>query len=94
MGISIKQIAEMAGVSRGTVDRALNGRPGIRPEVKAHVLAIAGQLGYRSNRAGKLLGLHKSPLCIGIQMPSEGNDFFEAVKDGQRQALSDRKSVV
>jgi LacI family transcriptional regulator len=77
----------MAGVSRGTVDRALNDRPGIRPEVKAHVLKIAENLGYRSNRAGKLLGLHKTPICIGIQMPSEGNDFFDAVISGQNQAL-------
>lgn len=89
LGVSIKQIAEMAGVSRGTVDRALNDRPGIRPEVKAHVLEIAVNLGYRSNRAGKLLGLHKTPTCIGIQMPSEGNDFFEAVQAGQKQALNE-----
>src|SRR5690554_4271825 len=86
MGVSIKQIAEIAGVSRGTVDRALNDRPGIKPEVKQHVLEIADRLGYRSNRAGKLLGLHKAPLSIGIQMPSEGNDFFEAILEGQKQA--------
>ncbi|NLW11031.1 MAG: substrate-binding domain-containing protein [Clostridiaceae bacterium] len=86
MGVSIKQIAEIAGVSRGTVDRALNDRPGIKPEVKQHVLEIADQLGYRSNRAGKLLGLHKAPLTIGIQMPSDGNDFFDAILEGQRKA--------
>jgi LacI family transcriptional regulator len=89
MGVSIKQIAEIAGVSRGTVDRALNDRPGIKPEVKKHVLEIADSLGYRSNRAGKLLGLHKAPMSIGIQMPSEGNDFFEAITAGQRQAGSE-----
>ena len=33
MAGTIKEIAEKAGVSRGTVDRALNNRGRIRPEV-------------------------------------------------------------
>ena len=33
MAVTIQQIAERAGVSRGTVDRALNHRGRINPEV-------------------------------------------------------------
>ena len=33
MAVTIQQIAEKAGVSRGTVDRALNSRGRISPEV-------------------------------------------------------------
>ena len=33
MSVTIQQIAEKAGVSRGTVDRALNNRDRINPEV-------------------------------------------------------------
>ena len=33
MSVTIQQIAEKAGVSRGTVDRALNNRGRINPEV-------------------------------------------------------------
>ena len=33
MAGTIQQIAELAGVSRGTVDRALNNRGRINPEV-------------------------------------------------------------
>lgn len=33
MGVTLQQIAEVAGVSRGTVDRALNDRGRIKPEV-------------------------------------------------------------
>lgn len=31
--VTMQQIAEACGVSRGTVDRALHNKPGIRPEV-------------------------------------------------------------
>ena len=37
MGVTIRQIAEAAGVSRGTVDRALNNRGRIRPEVAERI---------------------------------------------------------
>lgn len=89
MGISIKEIAEIAGVSRGTVDRALNDRPGINPEIKAHILQVAQDLGYRSNRAGRILSIRKTPLRLGIQMPSIGNDFFADVQAGLNQAADE-----
>ena len=44
MAVTIKQIAEAAGVSRGTVDRALNNRSGINPEVAKRVREIAAEL--------------------------------------------------
>jgi LacI family transcriptional regulator len=89
MGISIKQIAIMANVSRGTVDRALNDREGINPLIKDRILAIAAEAGYRSNRAGKILGNRKKPFRIGIQMPSVGNDFFLDVQEGLEQAAAE-----
>jgi LacI family transcriptional regulator len=89
MGISIKQIAIMANVSRGTVDRALNDREGINPLIKDRIIAIAAEAGYRSNRAGKMLGNRKKPFRIGIQMPSLGNDFFLDVQEGLEQAAAE-----
>ena len=44
MGVTIRQIAEAAGVSRGTVDRALNNRGRIRPEVAERVRQIAEEM--------------------------------------------------
>jgi len=46
MAGTIQQIAEIAGVSRGTVDRALNDRGRINPEVKERILHIANEIGY------------------------------------------------
>lgn len=89
MSISIREIAKLAGVSRGTVDRALNDREGINPEMKKHILKIAREAGYRSNRAGRMLGLRKNPLCLGVQMPARGNDFFLDVKCGLDRAAAE-----
>ena len=87
--VSIKQIADLAGVSRGTVDRALNDRYGIDPDLKEKILKIAADLGYRSNRAGKMLSIRKSSLKIGVQMPSIGNEFFNEVERGLQAAARD-----
>ena len=51
MAVTMQQIADLAGVSRGTVDRALNDRGRIRPEVAEKIKMIAKELGYQIGRA-------------------------------------------
>lgn len=80
--VSIKDIAKMAGVSRGTVDRALNNRLGVNPETAKRVLDIAHKVGYKSNRAARALAALKNPLRIGVLLPSSGNMFFKDVVQG------------
>ena len=46
MAVTIQQIADKAGVSRGTVDRALNNRGRINPEVADQIRQIAEEMGY------------------------------------------------
>ena len=43
---TIQMVAERAGVSRGTVDRVLNGRPHVNEEARRKVLEAAEALGY------------------------------------------------
>ena len=43
----IKDIARALGVSTGTVDRALHGKPEVSPATRARVLSMAESLGYR-----------------------------------------------
>ena len=45
MSISTKKIAEICGVSQGTVDRALNNRKGINEETKKRILQVAEENG-------------------------------------------------
>ena len=44
MRVTIRQIAEESGVSRGTVDRVLNNRGKVRPEVEERVRKVAEEL--------------------------------------------------
>ncbi len=51
MPATIKQIAAAAGVSRGTVDRVLHNRSGVKPEIAVHVRQIAKDLCHYPLRA-------------------------------------------
>lgn len=64
--LTIRQIAQLAGVSRGTVDRVLNHRPGVNPETAARVRRIAEEVGYQPNIAGQLLAARKRDLRIAF----------------------------
>ncbi len=55
MKVTSKTVAELAGVSRGTVDRALNNRGQVKAEVKARILKIADELNYKPNKAARAL---------------------------------------
>jgi LacI family transcriptional regulator len=86
MAVTIKDIAKIANVSRGTVDRALNSRGGVNREVELRVKKIALDLGYKPNRAGKALAARKKPVKIGCLLPSVDNPFFDEVIAGLRAA--------
>lgn len=90
MSITIKQIAKAAGVSRGTVDRALYGRSGIKPEVADRIREVAEELGHQPNYAAKMLSDRQyAARKIGVILVAENNPFFEEVLDGVKAALSE-----
>ena len=60
---TIKDIAERAGVSKGAVSYALNGRPGVSEETRDRILAIAEELGWYPNRAARSLSASRADAC-------------------------------
>src|SRR6188472_4036622 len=60
---TIKDIAERAGVSKGAVSYALNGRPGVSDETRERILAIAHELGWYPNRAARALSAARADAC-------------------------------
>jgi LacI family transcriptional regulator len=82
MPVTIQEIAERAGVSRGTVDRALNGRKGINPETEEKIKEIARNMGYRTNRAGRALALAARGKKIGVLVQAADTPFMKEVIRG------------
>ncbi|MDO4333326.1 MAG: LacI family DNA-binding transcriptional regulator [Eubacteriales bacterium] len=79
---TMKEIADLAGVSRGTVDRVLNNRGCVNPATAALVRDIARQLDYKPNRAGIALAAQRKNLKLGVLLFDTGNRFFEDVWNG------------
>ncbi len=77
-GISTTKLAEICGVSQGTVDRALNNRQGIRPETKEKILQTAKEYGYRPNMHARCIAGGKSML-IGVVVFDLNNQYFSDI---------------
>ena len=84
--MTIKEIAQLCSVSRGTVDRVLNHRGKVKPETEALILRTIHRMGYTKNIAGKALTVKKSAPIFGALVSSEGNPFFDEVIAGFRKA--------
>ena len=90
MGTTLKDIAAMAGVSAGTVDRALHDRGRVNPEVAKRIKKIANELGYKPNAIAKGLSMRKESLRITIIMHiSKTNTFFDDVLIGIKQGFDE-----
>jgi LacI family transcriptional regulator len=89
MAVTIKQIAELANVSRGTVDKVLNHRSGVNEDTRQKVLKIAKELNYQPNFLGKALVQSKEPLKIGIILTPEYNPFIQEMLSGVKNAQNE-----
>ncbi|MEI7556818.1 phosphate/phosphite/phosphonate ABC transporter substrate-binding protein [Candidatus Chlorohelix sp.] len=67
--MTLKTVAELAGVSYGTVSRAINGRARIAPETTARILKLVEELGYRPNSNARSLHRNRGDL-IGMLLPT------------------------
>lgn len=52
---TISDIARRAGVSKGAVSYALNGRPGVSAATRSRIEAIAAEMGWQPNSAARAL---------------------------------------
>ncbi len=86
---TIKEIAELAGVSRGTVDRVLNHRGFVNADTEKKVLEIASLLNYQPNKAGMALAAQKKKYVIGVLLFGEENPFFDEVINGLNAKLEE-----
>lgn len=82
MNVTIKMIAQKAGVSIGTVDRALNDRAEINPQTKERILQVAKDLGYQTNVMARALSTKRSAVEIAVVLFPLHKDIFTSIHEG------------
>jgi LacI family transcriptional regulator len=80
--IGVREIARLAKVSIGTVDRALNGRAEVSVKTRQRILAIARDHGYRPNLNARVLSTGRPAIRIGVSIPREIRQFYDQVRQG------------
>ena len=85
---SMKQIAELCGVSVATVSKALNGHKDIGEETREMIRRKADELGYMTNAAARALKTNRS-YNLGVLFEDLGgmglnHEFFASVIEGFR----------
>ncbi|HET9649419.1 MAG TPA: LacI family DNA-binding transcriptional regulator [Microlunatus sp.] len=87
--VSIKDVAERAGVALGTVSNVLNRPEKVAEPTRARVLAAIEQLGFVRNDAARQLKAGKST-SIGFILLDVRNPFFTDVGRGAEQEAAAR----
>ncbi len=85
-------IADMAGVSRGTVDRVINNRANVSPELHARIMEVIEKTGYLSphEHHQKILDYSQSnAIKLGILLPNWTGHFKNEVSRGIAAAESE-----
>jgi len=81
--ITIKEIAELAGVSIGTVDRVLHNRGRVSKKTQELILSIVEREGYRKNIVASQLSNSKvSTFAVIMPQPKQNDFFWQIVQSG------------
>jgi DNA-binding LacI/PurR family transcriptional regulator len=90
---TLEQVAELAGVSRSTASRAINGGLRVSAEAQAAVDRAIAQLSFTPNRAARALVTRRSDsVALVVPEPDERvltDPFFAGTLNGLSAALAD-----
>lgn len=96
--LTIADVADRAGVSKGLVSFALNDRPGVSPETRQRILEVARDLGWKPDAKARALGSGRS-LAYGLVLSRNptvlsSDPFFPTFISGVERAISDLGHVL
>jgi LacI family transcriptional regulator len=90
---TLSDVAREAGFSSATVDRVLNGRPGVRSYTRDIILDTARRLGYGLD-IGAGDGLNKAgSLRLDFILPSGSNAFMQKLREQIEEQAAPRAGV-
>ncbi|MBK8084731.1 MAG: LacI family DNA-binding transcriptional regulator [Devosia sp.] len=76
--VTVHDVARQAGVSLATVDRVLNGRPGVRAETAEKVADAIRVLDFRRDLSASLLARARD-LSVTFLIPDSHNEFMQSL---------------
>jgi LacI family transcriptional regulator len=79
--VTIGLVAKVAGVSRATVSRVMNGNPKVAEDLAERVRSAAAQLGYDPSPVARSLALGRTGI-IAMLVPDLGNPMFQGILHG------------
>jgi LacI family transcriptional regulator len=88
-GPTIREIAELAGVSIATVSRVVNGTGYVSDETRATVERVVRTHGYSANRSARGLSSGRTGL-VGVTVPRIHPAYFSEIVAGASDALYER----
>jgi LacI family transcriptional regulator len=88
MGVTLKDIAECAGVTSATVSMVINNKPNISEATRKKVLKIAKELNYYPNVIARGLATRKSN-SIGVIVPNLASSFVVRILQGIKSTNRD-----
>jgi LacI family transcriptional regulator len=88
--VTVKEIARLAGVSIGTVDRVLHARGGVSADTKERIDSIISSLGYEPNILARQLSLNRT-WTFRVLLPRGDQDsgYWSLCLEGIRRAGRD-----
>ncbi len=93
--VSLKEVADKAGVSIATVSRVINSKTVVKGETELRVQKVIRQLGYRPNRVAQRLRTTKGAgKLIGLLIPDIRNPFYVDIIRGIEQYAYARNFAV
>lgn len=83
MGVTIRDIARLIGVSPSTVSRALSGKGRISEATRERIRKLTEELGYRPNALARALAM-RSTFAVGVliherHLPLDERSFYGAI---------------
>jgi len=85
--IRIKDIAERAGVSTGTVDRVLHDRPNVSAPAREKVERALKEMNYQPNVYASALAYNKRYTFVCLLPESEQDAYWEEIEQGAKKAM-------
>ena len=82
MNITLEEIAKLAEVSRGTVDRVMHKRGRVSKKTEEKILKIIAKTKYEPNSLGRAFALSQKNITIGVIFSFKEKEFQEQVMKG------------